>query len=87
MYRATATFRELHDDGFIAAVAIDPPAEPTLTVRLSDGSTRQCPATGQRFAALLAELKAQQDAIPLPAVTGRSLIVDELDTTKAAPNG
>ena len=62
MYRATADFRRLHDDGVIAAVALDPPAEPTLTVVLSDGSHRQCPATDRGFAALLADLKAEQDA-------------------------
>ncbi|BAQ49548.1 hypothetical protein Maq22A_1p36760 (plasmid) [Methylobacterium aquaticum] len=54
-------------------MALDPPAEPTITVVLSDGSVRRCLATGRGFAALLAELKAEQDAIPLPTVTGRSL--------------
>ncbi|TXN04871.1 hypothetical protein FV242_05825 [Methylobacterium sp. WL64] len=62
MYRASADFRRLHDDGVIAAVALDPPAEPTLSVVLSDGSVRQCPATDRGFASLLADLKAELDA-------------------------
>ncbi len=78
MYRATATFRTLHDAGVIAAVALDPPAEPTLTVVLSDGSRRRCPATGRGFASLLAELKAQQDAASMSGIEGRSLAYDEV---------
>lgn len=62
MYRASSDFRTLRDEGVIAAVALDPPAHPTLTVVLSDGSIRQCPATDRGFAALLADLKAEQDA-------------------------
>ena len=61
MHRSIADFRTLREDGVIAAVALDPPAEPTLTVVLSDGSIRRCPATGPGFASLLAELRASHD--------------------------
>ncbi|GJE51449.1 hypothetical protein GOFOIKOB_4508 [Methylobacterium tardum] len=62
MYRASSDFRTLRDEGVIATVALDPPVQPILTVILSDGSIRQCPATDTGFAALLSKLKAEQDA-------------------------
>ena len=61
MHRAIADFRTLREDGVIADVALDPPAEPTLAVVLADGSVRRCPATDRGFAALLAELRASLD--------------------------